>query len=158
MKEDGKYLRLIGYLFFSVIGFIAALLIITISLRLFFGLLSFIPWLTYIYVLFILSVPASVFISVFVIFFRRTKYHSNKFIKICSQIVFVAFILSWIYVYITDMIFFYKNEKSDIEPYLSYNTLYLAINVAAIFIMGVIQALTSAKEVDWMEKHREIRN
>ncbi len=158
MNEDGKYLRLVGYLFFSIIGFIGALLIIMISLRLFFGLLSFIPWLTYIYVLFILSVPAAVFISVFVIFFRRTKTHPSKFVKIFSKTVFVAFNVSWIYVYITDMIFFYKNEKSDIEPYLSYNTLFLTINVAAIFLMGVVQALTTTKELDWMEKHREIKN
>lgn len=154
MKEEGKYLRLAGYLFFSIVGFIAALLLILISLRLFFGLLSYIPWLTYIYVLFILSVPAAVFITVFSIFFKRTKSHPQKFVKIFSQIIFAVFILSWIYVYAKDLIYFYKNEKADIEYYLSYDTLFLTINVVGIFLMGVLQALTTSKEVDWMEKHK----
>ena len=154
--NDGKIIRLTGYLLLSVIGFLLSVSLIFVSLRLFFGLLSYIPWLTYIYVLFILSVPAAVFTSVFIIYFRRTRFHPGKVVKYISKALFIAFIAAWAVVYVLDIISFYKTEKADIENYLSYNTLFLTINVTTIFLIGVMQALTTSKEPDWMDKHKTL--
>ena len=154
--NDGKIIRLSGFLLLSVIGFLLAVCLIFISVRLFFGLLSYIPWLTYIYVLFILSVPAAVFVSVFLIFFRRTHFHPAKAVRFISNALFILFIIAWVVVYVADIIAFYRLEKADIENYYSYNTLFLTINVTAIFLIGVMQALTTAKETDWMDKHKNV--
>ena len=153
MKDEGKIIRLTGYLLFSVIGFLLSILVIFLLLRLFFGLLSYIPWITYTYIIFIISVPASVFLSVFLIFFRRTAKHPKKVVRFISYGIFLVFILTWIGVYIFDMVNFFKNEKVDIEFYYSYDTLFLTINVVVIFFMGVLQAFSQPKEVDWMDKH-----
>ena len=153
MKDDGKIIRLTVYLLFSVIGFLLSMVVIFLLLRLFFGLLSFIPWITYTYIIFIISVPASVFISVFIIFFRRTALHPKKSIRFISYGIFLLFLATWICIYVIDMIAFFKNEKSEIEYYYSYNTLFLTCNVVIIFFTGVIQAFGMPKEADWMDKH-----
>ena len=153
MKDDGKIIRLTGYLLFSVIGFLLSIVVLFLLIRLFFGLLSYIPWITYTYTIFIISVPASVFISVFLIYFRRTASHPKTSIRLISYGIFLLFLATWICVYIVDMIAFFRNEKSEIEYYFSYNTLFLTCNVVIIFFTGVIQAFTQPKEPDWMDKH-----
>lgn len=155
MKDDGKIIRLTGYLLFTVLGFLLGIVVVFLLLRVFFGLLSYIPWITYTYTIFIISVPASVFISVFIIFFRRTAFHPIRLIRFVSYGILLLFLLTWICVYILDMIDFFKNEKSEIEFYYSYDTLYLTINVVSIFIIGVMQALSMPKEADWMDKHMD---
>jgi len=155
MEERGRHLRLFGMIFLAGIGVIVVLVILFLIMRLLFGILNYIPWLSYVYMLTILSVPPALFISVYLVFFKRTKSHPSKFSRIVSYPVFIAGIVTWLAVYVLDMIQFFRKGTPVISDYFSYNMIFLAINVALIFILGVIQALTMPEEKDWMAKHRQ---
>src|SRR6476620_10259316 len=142
MDDNGKHLRLFGTIFLTLVGFIAALVLLFLGMRLLFGLLTYMPWLSYVYMLIMLSVPAAIFISVYLVYFKRTKTHPVKAVRWISQTIFIVSILVWIAAYISDLVLFFKKGSEEIGHYWSYNMIFLAIDVALIFIIGVIQAFT----------------
>lgn len=149
-----KILRLFGTLFLTFLSCIAALVIIMLGIRFFFGLLSYIPWMNYVYMILILTIPAALFITAYIIYFKRTRYHRSAVVKWISLLLFSAALVTWVIFYIWDIITFSMYGYTDIGIYKSYNMLYLFINVACIFFVGVLQALSSEKEKDWMERSR----
>lgn len=151
--QFGNFIRLFGNIFFSFIGFIVLISLLLLGLRFFMGALDYLSWFRYFYLSLMLMIPSILFITVFVIYFKRTKFHPSKPVRIISDTIFVSAILSWLVVLVLDSIQFLKHGYPDIDKYYSYNMLYLVINVSTIFIVGIIQALTTAKEKDWMEKH-----
>jgi K+-transporting ATPase A subunit len=70
-------------------------------------------------------------------------------------LLFAVGILIWIVLLVIDFVNFFKNGYQDIGKYFSYQLLPLTSNVAVVFLTGVMQALTTAKEKDWMEKHAD---
>lgn len=148
----GKYLRLFGSIFFLALGSLVALVLVLLAVRLLFGLMSYIPWITYIYTLFILLIPATLFVTTFIIYFKRTFSHPDKFARWISYFLFSAALIAWAIFLFSDVLIFYEHAYTTIGMYHSYDMIFLASNVACIFIVGVIQALTTAKEKDWMEK------
>ena len=153
--QHGKYIRLFGTLFFTFIGFIVALILLLLGLRLIFGILSYIPWLANIFTLFIICVPAALFISVFIIYFFRTKKHPSAAARVFSYIIFAAALCVWVYVWVNDLVTFFRHYYMAVGEYMSYNMLFLAANVLSLFLVAMIQGLSTKKEPDWMEKHRE---
>jgi len=150
----GKYLRLLGSIFFLVLGFIVAVILLLLTVRLFFGLMSYIPWITYIYMIFIILVPAALFIPAYIVYIRRTTSHPNKMVKWISYMIFTLAIATWSVFLFMDMVTFYKHAYTAIGMYKSYDMVFLAVNVASFFLVGVMQAFTTAKEKDWMERSR----
>jgi len=153
--QFGKYIRLFGTLFFTLIGFIVSLLLLMLGLRLFFGLLSFIPWFTYIYMIFIIMVPSALFISVFIVYMRRTAFHPSRIIRYISYSLFSIALLAWGVCLFLDLKTFFTYAYVEIGKYNSYNMIFLASNVACIFLVGIMQAFTTAKEKDWMERAQQ---
>jgi hypothetical protein len=102
----------------------------------------------------VVSLAPAVFMSVYFIFFKRTKKHPSKAVKIISQIVFVAGFLTSLVVLIFDMISFFTKFNTDITGYHGLSLTYLAGNVAGLFFIAIVQALTTGKEVDWMDRSR----
>ena len=147
-----KYLRLFGNIFFLFLGFVVAFVLLIVAFRLLFGLLSFIPWLRVIYMMFIILMPVSVFGTAFIVFFKRTALHNSKPIKIISYIIFTAILLSWLYFTGYDLITFYKFQYTSIDKYYTYNLLFLSINIFCLFGVGIMQALSAPKEIDWMQR------
>ena len=147
-----KYIRLFSSLFFLVTGFIITIILLILLIRLFFGLLSYIPWITYIYMGFIILVPAALFIPAYTVYFRRTFSHPVKIVKVISYAVFTIAIGAWSVFLVMDMASFFKHAYTAIGMYKSYDMIFLASNVACFFLIGVLQALTSEKETDWMER------
>ncbi len=147
-----KYLRLFGNIFFLFLGFVLAFILVIVAFRLLFGLLSFIPWLRVLYMLFILMMPVCIFGTAFLVFFKRTATHNSKPVKIISYIIFTAILLSWAILTIYDLVTFFKFHYISIDKYYTYNLLFLSINIFCIFGVGVMQALSTPKEVDWMER------
>ncbi len=155
MRDDGKYIRLFGTLFFTFIGFIVAAFLTLLLLRVFFGILSFIPGLQFVFTLLIITVPAALFMSVFLIYVRRTKSHPSQTVKIISFLLFAAFIAAWLYFFVLDMIIFFKHFSATIGDYHSYDMIFLVANVLCLFVVGMIQALAVKKEADWMDRKRD---
>ncbi|MEO6488516.1 MAG: hypothetical protein ABIO04_01140 [Ferruginibacter sp.] len=148
----GKYLRLFGTLFFSLIGLILALILILLGIKFLFGLVSNVTWITYAYMIFILLIPAALFIACYIVYFKRTSTHPNTAVRWISYTIFSLALISWITFICLDAVTFYKHTYTAIGMYRSYDMIFLAINVAIFFIVGVIQALTTKKEVDWMDR------
>ena len=151
----GKYIRLFSSLFFLVIGFIITIILLMLFIRLFFGLLSYIPWITYIYMGFIILVPAALFIPAYIVYFRRTTSHPAKIVKVISYTIFTIAIGAWSVFLVMDMVSFFKHAYTAIGMYKSYDMIFLASNVACFFLIGVLQALTTEKETDWMERAKK---
>ena len=102
----------------------------------------------------VVSLAPAVFMSVYFIFFRRTKKHPAKSIKIISQIIFVTGFLISVVVLVFDMISFFTQFNTDITGYHGLSLTYLAGNVAILFLIAIVQAFTTNKEVDWMDRER----
>ncbi|MFT3908224.1 MAG: hypothetical protein QM737_02265 [Ferruginibacter sp.] len=148
----GKYLRLFGTLFFTFIGFVTALVLLLVGLKFFFGLVDQMSFVVYLYMVLILMFPACLFISVYIIYFRRTKKHPSKPVRIISYIIFIVALGCWVYFFIKDLLLFFKYFYRNIDQYNTYNLLFLFLNVACIFLVGIIQALSTEKEKDWRER------
>jgi hypothetical protein len=154
MNDPNKYARLFGLLFLSALAFIITLVLLFLGMRLIFGLLNYMPWLTYVYTIVILAVPAAIFFTAFLIFFSRTKSHPSKPVRIISYTLFVLFLATWGLVFVIDMLDFFKKGRPQIEYYTSWNIFFLTASIACLFIVGVIQALSTRKEEDWLERYK----
>lgn len=102
----------------------------------------------------VVSLAPAVFMTVYYIFFKRTKKHPEPVVKIVSQIIFVAGFLISLVVLVLDMISFFTKFNTDISGYHGLGLTYLAGNVALLFLIAIIQAFTTKKEVDWMDRNR----
>ncbi len=147
-----KYLQLSFNLFFAFLGFLVAVLLLLLGLKYAFRLLDYIPWFVYLFVIFIIIVPATLFGTIFIIYFKRTKAHPSAAVRFISQGFFGVALLCWAAAFVMDMITFFKTGAREVSSYYSYNIFLLTASVAGIFLIGVMQALTFEKEKDWMEK------
>lgn len=102
----------------------------------------------------VVSLAPAIFMSVYFIFFKRTKKHPVKAVKIISQVLFIAGFLISLTVLVFDMIFFFTKFNTDITGYYGLSLTFLAGNVAMLFLIAIVQALTTNKEVDWMDRER----
>ena len=158
MDDNGKYIRLFGTLFFTFIGFILTLFLIMFGLKVLFGVLNTIPWFSAMFTLLIVCVPAVLFITVYLIYFKQTKTHFSAAVRYFSYAVFTIAITSWLYFWVLDFIIFFKMHYNGISEYNCYNLAFLSANVFAIFFVGIVQALKAKKEVNWMDRERTWEN
>ena len=155
MEDNGKYLRLFGTLFLMFIGFIVGIILILLSLKFFFGMLSYIPGIVHLFTLFIICVPAALFVSVYIIYFKRTKSHPSAPVRMVSYILFILVLTAWAFFFVKDLVVFFRHLYTTVGEYMSYDLFFLSGNVFIIFLVGIIQALTAKKEVGWMERQRD---
>jgi hypothetical protein len=155
MNDTDKYIRLFGIILLTFVGFIVALALLILGLRSFFGMLDYMPWFSVLFTLIIICTPAVLFITVYFIYVRHTKPHPSKAAKIFSYIIFAIALGAWFYFWVLDFIIFFKHHYNNIDAYHCYNLAFLSANVFFIFLVGIVQALSTKKEVDWMEKIKQ---
>lgn len=146
-----KYIKLYALIFLLFLCIPAA---IAAALGIFYGFskLVFSRPADIVFYLFVLSLPVTVFGTVYYIFFKRTKNHPAKAIKIISHILFsTAFIIA-LFLFVWDLTIFYKKRYDSIAYYNSFSLSFLAGNIALLFIIAIVQAFTTKKEKDWMER------
>ncbi len=102
----------------------------------------------------VITLPPALFSAVCVIFFRRTKKHPVGWVRVFSKLLFVAAIAISAYVLVIDMISFFTKFNIDIDAYQCYSLPYMAGNIAGLFLIAIIQAFTTSKEIDWMDRKR----
>ncbi len=102
----------------------------------------------------VITIAPALFSAVYLIFFKRTRKHPVAAVQIVSKILFIAGILISALVLTNDMIGFFTKFKIDITSYKCFSLPYMAGNVAALFLIAIIQAFTTKKEADWMERSR----
>ena len=54
-----------------------------------------------------------------------------------------------------DLMIFFKHHYNGISEYNCYNLAFLSANIFVIFFVGIVQALSTKKEVEWMERERD---
>jgi hypothetical protein len=153
--KPARFLQLLALIGFVFIGTLLTVLLILLSFRFLMAALDQIPWLTYIYMGVMLCIPPVLFCTVFYIFFKRTGSHPSKPVRLFSKSVFILAIAYWLFLLGTDLVFFLKNGYGELGKYETYNLIPLFSTVALIFFMGVLQALTTEKEKDWMDKYKD---
>ncbi len=102
----------------------------------------------------VVSLAPAVFMTVYYIFFKRTKKHPAQAVKIISYILFIIGFVTSLVVLVLDMISFFTRFNTDITGYHGLSLTYLAGNVGALFLIAIVQAFTTNKEVDWMDRKR----
>ncbi len=155
MEDNGKLFRLFGTLFFTFLGFLLAVFLIMVGLRLIFGVLDYLPWFSVMFTLFVVCVPAVLFLTVYYIYFKQTAGHFSKPVRIFSYTVFTIAVAVWLYFWAQDLIIFFKYHYNGISEYNCYNLAFLSANIFAIFFVGIVQALKAKKEIPWMERERD---
>jgi hypothetical protein len=109
-----------------------------------------------IFELVVITIPAAVFSSAYYIFSKRTKTHPSAAVRVTSQIVFWVGIGCSVAVLVISIIDYFKSGYHNITDYISFSLAFLAGNVAALFLIAILQALTTKKEEDWMEKRNRL--
>jgi hypothetical protein len=102
----------------------------------------------------VITLPPAILSAVYVIFFKRTSSHPFSAVRVISKILFLVGIASSILVLVFDMIYFFKRYDTNITGYHGLSLTYLAGNTAMLFLIAIIQAFTTKKEVGWMDRNR----
>ncbi len=113
------------------------------------------------YELVVLVIPAALFAAVYYIFIRRTKTHPAKVVKIISQVLMMIAFCICLVLLVADLVHYFKIKGAsyEISDFYSYSLAFLAGNIALLFIIALVQAFTTPKEEDWIQKrkHRQER-
>ena len=102
----------------------------------------------------VVTLAPAILSAVYYIFFKRTTHHPVAAVRLISKFIFVVGILISIAVLVIDMIYFFNRYDTNITGYYGLSLTYLAGNTAMLFLIAIIQAFTTKKEVDWMERSR----
>jgi hypothetical protein len=108
-----------------------------------------------IFELIVITIPSVIFATVDVIFLKRTKYHPSKIIKIISQVLFIIGIAYCIIVLSVDIFAYFNKRYHNITDYKNFSLLFLTGNIATLFLIAILQAFTTKKEEDWLEKRNK---
>ena len=149
-----KLYFLIFLLFLSVPIIIALFVAVMYGL---FRLVSSRP-IDMLYELLIISLAPAIFATVYFIFFKRTKKHPNAVVRAISFLFFIVGFCSCIVVLVKDYTRFFTKQISDTEGYWGFGLIFLAGNVAALFFIALLQAFTTNKEEDWLEKRKKMQD
>jgi len=104
--------------------------------------------------LLVISVPASVFATVYYIFFTRTKRHPSALVRFISKTLFIIGFSIAIVFLVLDIITYFHKPENDVTNYRCFNIFFLAGNVGGLFLVAILQAFTTEKEKDWLEKRK----
>ena len=102
----------------------------------------------------VITLAPALFSSVYFIFLKRTKQHPSAIVRSISYTFFIIGIACSLIILVTDMLSFFGKYGIDITDYRCFSLAYLAANVGGLFLIAIIQAFTTKKEVDWMERNR----
>ena len=148
-----KYSKLYGYIFFVLFAFVIGVALLIATFYGFSKILSSRP-VDVAFELIVIAIPAIVFSTAYIIFFKRTKSHPNKVVKYISYLLFIAALTYCSIGLIWTIKDYFTLKSSSIVDYHTFKLVFLAGNVALLFIIAIMQALSTEKEVDWMERKK----
>lgn len=147
-----KFIKLAGLLFITAVGIILVGGLILFLFRLLFGALDSFSWFSQFFLFCMLLLPGSMLLGIYYIFYTKTAKHPSVTVKRISRLFFLLSGLTAIGVMGFDVVKFFTTQATDTDKYYSYNLLFLVCNGALIFLIGILQALTTEKEKNWMER------
>ena len=152
MNRNVNFLALLGTWLLVFLGFVLIMAVVFFIMKLIFVPVFEQRWFELLFYIAMLSAPFVLFEFVYVVFFRRTKMHPSAAIRIISKILFIAGMAYCLLYYVLDFISFFKKEYYAVTDYRTFDLRFLCINIFGLFAIAILQALTTAKEVDWTQK------
>jgi hypothetical protein len=148
-----KYSKLYALIFLM---FLAVPVILGIIVAAFYGISKLVSSsvVDIVFGLGVVTMAPALFSAVYVIFFKRTTKHPVAAVRIISKVLFVTGILIGVFVLVADMITFFTKFQIDITGYKCFSLAYMAGNVGGLFLIAIIQAFTSSREIDWMDRNK----
>jgi predicted membrane protein len=107
-----------------------------------------------IFELLIISLPPAIFTAAYYIFSKRTKTHPSAVVRMISQAFFMIGICCSILILVWSIITYFRSGHQDVSAYQSCSLAFLAGSTGGLFLIAIIQAFTTNKEEDWMEKRK----
>ncbi len=136
----------------GIAGFFGLLALLYFILKFMAVGLNALPFFQRAFVFFILSLPAFILLFVWLVFFKRIKHHHSKTVRFISYIITIAALLFSLFFYGRDVLRLFQTWNDTVTDYFVYGRLFLILNIAMLFVTATLQALTAAKEKDWMER------
>lgn len=157
---EDRFIKYSKLYFLIFLLFLSVPVIIGLLVGLFYGfskLVSSRP-MDIVFELLVISVPPAIFSAAYFIFSKRTKSHPSAIVRVISQTLFAIGIVSSIVVLALSLITYFNKGYNSVTDYKSYSLAFTAGNIALLFLIAIMQAFTTQKEEDWMEKrkHREL--
>jgi hypothetical protein len=106
----------------------------------------------------VISIPPAVFATAYYIFIKRTKKHPSAVVKAISQVCFIIGFCYCVVVLVLCIMDYFKLGIHDITNYASFDLFFLAGNIGLLFFIAIVQAFTTKKEMNWMEKRKQKEN
>ena len=149
-----KYTKLYILLFLM---FLSVPVLIALLIGTFYGLSKIISSspVDILFQLLVISMPAAVFCTAYTIFFKRTGKHPLASVRIISKTLFTIGFVSSLVFLILDIISFFRHRGGDITDLRCFDMVFLALNIGGLFLIALLQALTTEKEKDWLQKRKE---
>ena len=112
----------------------------------------------FIFQLLILTIPAAIYSTAYIIFLKRTRQHPVAVVRVVSTVLFIIGLACSGIILTADIILFLKKASYDIASYNSYSLGFMSGNIGGLFLIAIIQAFTGNKEKDWMDRKNENDN
>ncbi len=148
-----KYSKLYFLIFLL---FLSVPVIISLVVGVFYGfskLISSRP-VDIIFELLIISMPPAIFSAAYFIFSKRTKTHPSAVVRGISQTLFTIGICCSVVILVLSLLTYFNKGYNSATDYKSYSLAFAAGNIAALFLIAIMQAFTTKKEEDWLEKRK----
>ncbi|MBK7434368.1 MAG: hypothetical protein IPI66_10995 [Chitinophagaceae bacterium] len=156
MLED-KFIRYTKLYIIIFLMFLLVPALIGLIFGLFYGFSKLVHYsrTDYLIELLIITMPSAVFSTAYIIFYKRTANHPVQAVKWISRFLFAGALCICGLILVTDIIRFYTLAKQDISDYRSFSIAFMAGNVGLLFLIAIIQAFTTQKETDWIDRRRQ---
>ncbi len=152
MDKDNNYLVLGVTFLVTFVCFVAGVSLLVFLLQFLFIPVFKMRWFELLFYLSILSSPFVLFEFVHIVFFKRTRHHPSSVIRVISRVLFLAGMAYCALYYVLDLISFFNREYTAVNQFRTFDLRFLCINIFGLFAIAILQAATTAKEKDWMER------
>lgn len=151
-EEAGeKYIKLSGLILLVLISMFILIFGLIYGLRFFAGLFDKVSISVYAFTLFVVLVPAIIFVTIEVFAFRRMRRAPKKTANVIAKIILLLLMIGWAYPLWIDINLFFSRYQTTISYYMSYNVPWLAANLFGIYLTAILQALALPKRKEWWE-------
>ena len=138
----------------SALAFFSAAFLGFMSLKWLAAGFDSISWSTYAFVVVLLLIMPSLFITMHAYFLKRSLSYPVKWVRYISVALLAAAIIFCLYGLVRDYQYLLVKYKEDSRYYFSMSTLFLGINFFTLFFIAMLQAAKGPEEKDWMEKYK----